>query len=48
MTKLHAVLRIALQVRDAGIIRGISISMRDITERKRLEQDVLDVYGRER
>jgi signal transduction histidine kinase len=47
MTKLHAVLRIALQVRDAGI-RGISISMRDITERKRLEQDVLDVYGRER
>jgi two-component system, NarL family, sensor histidine kinase UhpB len=35
-------------VRDAGVATGISISMRDITERKRLEQEILDVSGRER
>jgi PAS domain S-box-containing protein len=35
-------------VRDDGIASGISISMRDITERKRLEQEILDVSGRER
>jgi PAS domain S-box-containing protein len=38
----------AVLVRDDGIATGISISMRDITERKRLEQDILDVSGRER
>ena len=38
----------AVLVRDAGIGTGISISMRDITERKRLEQEILDVSGRER
>jgi signal transduction histidine kinase len=35
-------------VRDGGVATGISISMRDITERKRLEQEILDVSGRER
>jgi two-component system, NarL family, sensor histidine kinase UhpB len=35
-------------VRDDGIGTGISISTRDITERKRLEQEILDVSGRER
>jgi PAS domain S-box-containing protein len=38
----------AVLVRDAGIGSGISISTRDITERKRLEQEILDVSGRER
>jgi PAS domain S-box-containing protein len=38
----------AVLVRDDGIASGISISMRDITERKRLEQEILDVSGRER
>jgi len=38
----------AVLVRDAGIATGISISMRDITQRKRLEQEILDVSGRER
>ena len=38
----------AVLVRDAGIGTGISISMRDITERKHLEQEILDVSGRER
>jgi PAS domain S-box-containing protein len=38
----------AVLVRDAGVATGISISMRDITERKRLEQEILDVSGRER
>lgn len=38
----------AVLVRDHGIPTGISISMRDITERKRLEQEILDVSGRER
>jgi PAS domain S-box-containing protein len=39
----HAVL-----VREDGIGTGISISMRDITDRKRLEQEILDASGRER
>ncbi len=38
----------AVLVRDDGIGTAISISMRDITERKRLEQEILDVSGRER
>jgi PAS domain S-box-containing protein len=38
----------AVLVRDDGIVTGISISTRDITERKRLEQEILDVSGRER
>ncbi len=38
----------AVLVRDDGIATGISISTRDITERKRLEQEILDVSGRER
>jgi PAS domain S-box-containing protein len=38
----------AVLVRDAGIGTGISISTRDITERKRLEQEILDISGRER
>ncbi len=38
----------AVLVRDDGIGTGISISMRDITERKRLEQEILDVSARER
>ena len=38
----------AVLVRDDGSATGISISMRDITERKRLEQEILDVSGRER
>ena len=38
----------AVVVRDAGIGTALSISMRDITERKRLEQEILDVSGRER
>jgi PAS domain S-box-containing protein len=38
----------AVLVRDDGIATGISVSMRDITERKRLEQEILDVSGRER
>lgn len=38
----------AVLVRDAGIGSGISISTRDITERKGLEQEILDVSGRER
>jgi PAS domain S-box-containing protein len=38
----------AVLVRDAGIGTGISISTRDITERMRLEQEILDVSGRER
>jgi PAS domain S-box-containing protein len=38
----------AVLVRDAGIGTGISIATRDITERKRLEQEILDVSGRER
>jgi PAS domain S-box-containing protein len=38
----------AVLVRDEGIGRCISITIRDITERKRLEQEVLVVSGRER
>jgi PAS domain S-box-containing protein len=40
----------AVLVRDGGggIGTGISISTRDVTERKRLEQEILDVSGRER
>jgi PAS domain S-box-containing protein len=38
----------AVAVREDGIDAGISISMRDITERKRLVQEILDVSGRER
>jgi PAS domain S-box-containing protein len=38
----------AVLVRDGGVATGISVSMRDITERKRLEQEILDVSGRER
>jgi PAS domain S-box-containing protein len=38
----------AVLVRNDGIASGISISTRDITERKRLEQEILDVSGRER
>ncbi|GEM_PF-1122103 len=38
----------AVLVRDDGVATGISISMRDITERKRLEQEILDVSARER
>jgi PAS domain S-box-containing protein len=38
----------AVLVRDDGIATGISITMRNITERKRLEQEILDVSSRER
>jgi PAS domain S-box-containing protein len=38
----------AVLVREDGIGTGISISMRDITERKRLEQEILDAGARER
>ncbi|MGB6352520.1 MAG: PAS domain-containing protein [Steroidobacteraceae bacterium] len=38
----------AVLVREDGIASGISISTREITERKRLEQEILDIAGRER
>jgi PAS domain S-box-containing protein len=38
----------AVLVRDDGIGTGISISMRNITERKRLEHEILEVASRER
>jgi PAS domain S-box-containing protein len=38
----------AVFVRDDNIGTGISISVRNITERKRLEQEILDVSTRER
>ncbi|MDB6085408.1 MAG: multi-sensor signal transduction histidine kinase, partial [Gammaproteobacteria bacterium] len=38
----------AVLVRDGGVGAGISITLRNITERKRLEQEVLDVSSRER
>jgi PAS domain S-box-containing protein len=38
----------AVLVRDHGIGTGISITVRNITERKRLEQEILDVSSRER
>jgi len=38
----------AVLVRDEGVSTGLSISVRNITERKRLEQEILDVSTRER
>jgi PAS domain S-box-containing protein len=38
----------AVLVRDDGVSAGISITVRNITERKRLEQEILDVSSRER
>jgi len=38
----------AVIVRDKGIATGISISVRNITERKRLEREILDASHRER
>jgi PAS domain S-box-containing protein len=38
----------AVLVREDGIGTGISITIRNITERKRLEQEILDVSSRER
>jgi PAS domain S-box-containing protein len=38
----------AMLVRDDGIGTGISITMRNITERRRLEHEILDVSSRER
>ena len=38
----------AVLVRDDAIGTGISISVRNITERKRLEQEILEVSSRER
>ncbi len=38
----------AVLVRDDRVATGISISVTDITERKRLEQEILDVSSRER
>jgi PAS domain S-box-containing protein len=38
----------AVLVRDDQVATGISISVTDITERKRLEQEILDVSSRER
>jgi PAS domain S-box-containing protein len=38
----------AVLVRDEGVSTGISISVRNITERKRLEQEILDIATRER
>ena len=38
----------AVLVREDGIGTGISITMRNITERKRLEQEILDAANRER
>jgi PAS domain S-box-containing protein len=38
----------AVVVREDGAATGISITVRDITERKRLEQEILDVVSRER
>jgi PAS domain S-box-containing protein len=38
----------ALLVREDGIGTGISITVRNITERRRLEQEILDVSTRER
>jgi PAS domain S-box-containing protein len=38
----------AVLVQDEGIGTGISISVTNITERKRLEQEILDVSSRER
>ncbi len=38
----------AVLVRDEGLGMGISISVRNVTERKRLEQEILKVSSRER
>src|SRR5271166_6168722 len=38
----------AVLVQGQGVGTGISLSVRDITERKRLEQEILEVSGRER
>jgi len=38
----------AFLVREAGIGTGISITVRNITERRRLEQEILDIASRER
>jgi PAS domain S-box-containing protein len=38
----------AVLVRDDGVSTGISVTVRNITERKRLEQEILDVSSRER
>jgi PAS domain S-box-containing protein len=38
----------AVRVKDEGAATSISISISDITERKRLEQEILDVSSRER
>ncbi len=38
----------AVRVRDPSIGTGISITLADITERKRLEKEILDVSSRER
>jgi two-component system sensor histidine kinase UhpB len=38
----------AVLVRDDGIGTGLSITVREITERKRLEREILDVSSRER
>jgi len=38
----------AVLVKDDGVASGISVSVSDITERKRLEQEILDVSSRER
>lgn len=38
----------AVLVREDGIASGISITVRNVTERKRLEQEILDVSSRER
>jgi PAS domain S-box-containing protein len=38
----------AVLVQDEGTATGISISVTDITDRKRLEQEILDVSSRER
>jgi PAS domain S-box-containing protein len=38
----------AVLVQDDGIGAGLSISVTDITERKRLEQEILDISSRER
>jgi PAS domain S-box-containing protein len=38
----------AVLVRDDGVVTGISMTVRNITERKRMEQEILDVATRER
>jgi signal transduction histidine kinase len=38
----------AALVREAGIGSGVSIAMRDVTERRRLEREILEISSRER